>query len=357
MIIFLLLFCVAISSLLLYLVIKMCYRKQIFDSQGGRKIHTGNIPRVGGIAFVPAAMITFLIFIIISPMRFKGNIIGIHNVFLKDSVVVLCSIAIIYFWGVLDDIIGLRYRVKFGYQIITGLILCFAGIYISNIHGILGLYHIPLAFGTFVTIFLLVLSINAFNFIDGIDGLSSGIALLSLSYYAVILYLKGNLFYLLAIVFFCAVLPFFFFNVFGRESRKTKTFMGDAGSTVLGLVLCLLALIVSEDKSSNYIGSNAFALGFTPLLLPFYDVFSVVFYRLIHSKNPFRADNNHFHHKLLRLGLSQHTALVVEIIVFIMLSISTLLLVKFININVLLGCSLITWTLINMLLAQRIKNN
>lgn len=345
----------AISFILLRLVVNLCYRKKIFDGQDGRKIHSGNIPRVGGIAFVPAAIIAFLIFVLYFSLTGDNAIIGVHKSFIHDAIVVVCAIAIIYGFGVIDDIKGLRYRDKFGYQIAVGLLLCFCGIYLRSLQGILGLYNIPLAFGFFVTIFLLVLAINAFNFIDGIDGLSSGIAILSLSYYAVVLHAAGNQFYVFAVLMAVALLPFFYFNVFGRESRKNKTFMGDTGSTVLGLVLFLLAIIVNEEVDSQELYKNSFVLGITPLLLPFYDVFSVVFYRMINGKNPFKADDNHFHHKLLRLGLSQHMTLIVELVVFVLICTWTLALVKYINLNIIIGTSLLLWIVVNMWLANKVK--
>lgn len=344
-----------VSIVLLKTIVNLSYKLKVFDSQGGRKIHSGNIPRVGGIAFVPAALCSFLIFILISLLSEETFSLGVHDTFVHDAFVMLAAIAIIYIFGIFDDIKGLRYRTKFGYQIFTGLMLCFLGIFLRELHGLMALYTIPMAFGFIVTIFLLIFSINSFNFIDGIDGLSSGIAIISLSYFTVILFLLDNNFYMLALVFLCALLPFFFFNVFGKVEKKTKTFMGDTGSTVLGLVLFLLAVVVNEDINSEHLYDNAFVLGFTPLLLPFYDTVSVVFYRLLNGKNPFKADDNHFHHKLLRLGLSQHATLVVELAVFVLICTFTLLLVKYINLNIIITCSLVLWITINQLLLSFIK--
>lgn len=343
------------SIVLLKIIVAWSYKMKVFDSQGGRKIHHGNIPRVGGIAFVPAAICSFLAFLIILIFNNDTYALGVHDTFIHDAFVMVGAIAIIYVFGIFDDVIGLRYRVKFGYQILTGLIICFWGIFIWDLHGILALDSIPMVFGSFVTIFLLVFSINSFNFIDGIDGLSSGIAILSLTYFSIVLYLLDNKFFVLAIFFLCAVLPFFFFNVFGKEENRTKTFMGDTGSTVLGLVLFLLAVTVNEDMNAINLHENALVLGFTPLLLPFYDTVSVVFYRVLMGKNPFKADDNHFHHKLLRLGLSQHNTLVVELIVFVLICALTLFLANFMNLNILIGCSLLIWLVVNQTLLVFIK--
>lgn len=343
------------SLLLLSKVIKSAYNNNIFDNHDERKIHKGNIPRVGGIAFVPSAVISFMFALIILYLRDEAFDLGIHHTFIQDSVIILISILIIYVFGVYDDLKGLRYRNKFTYQFSTGLMLCLAGIYMKDIHGILALYHIPPIFGCFVSIFVMVLSINAINFIDGIDGLSSGIAIIAFIYYSIILIIERNDFWLLSISFLCAILPFFFFNVFGSRKNKTKSFMGDAGSTVLGLVIFLLAVIVNENPNTELLYDNPLVLAYAPLLLPFYDVISVVYQRLLNAKNIFKADDNHFHHKLLKLGFSQPMALLIELLVVVFVIFSTLILVKYININVVVGSSLLLWIWINLLLTKIIK--
>ena len=341
--------------MLLSKVIKYAYNNNLFDNHDERKIHHGNIPRIGGIAFIPAAIISFIFAIIILYLRDEAFDLGIHHTFIRDSVIILISILIIYFFGVYDDLKGLRYRKKFSYQIFTGLLLCLSGIYMKDVHGILALYHIPPIFGCFVAIFVLVLSINAINFIDGIDGLSSAIAILSLIYYTAILIIEKNDFWLLSISFLSAVLPFFCFNLFGSKTKKTKAFMGDTGSTVLGLVLFLLAVVVNENPNTEMLYDNPLILAFAPLLLPFYDVISVIYQRLLNAKNIFKADNNHFHHKMLKLGFSQPTALIIELLIEIFVIFSTLILVKYININVVVGSSLLLWIWINLLLTKKNK--
>ncbi len=356
MIYFIIFISIVLSFFLLKLVVLFAYKRKIFDKQSDRKIHHGNIPRVGGIAFVPAALISFLLAVLILTINPSLQIFCVNCSFTNELLVVTCSIIVIYLFGIYDDVLGLRYRVKFLYQILTGLFLCLAGIYLADIHGVFSLYELPPLFGFFVTIFLFVLAINAFNFIDGIDGLLSGIAILGLGYFAVVLYNNGNYFYLLAVAYLCALVPFFCFNVFGKESKRTKTFMGDTGSTVLGLLMFVLALFVNKDAKSVELYDNPFVLGFAPLLLPFYDVFSVVFFRILNSANPFKADNNHFHHKLLKLGFSQHKTLVTELVVYAVITIGTLIMCKYINLNIVIGSSIMLWIFINYVLIKLIQS-
>jgi len=338
-------------------VVKYAYDKKLFDLEDGRKIHHGNIPRVGGIAFVMAAIVAIVVAIILLGFCGMGSWYIDVDKYLSESLAILFSILIIYFFGVVDDLKNLRYRTKFSYQILVGFMLSLTGICFVNMRGLLGLADLPLTFGCLMTVFMLVLIINAFNFIDGIDGLASGIALISLLYYTVIFFLNNSYLSLLSIAFVGALLPFSYFNIFGKEGKKNKTFMGDTGSTVLGLVLFIFALVVMSMPQNKLftISLNSFAYSFAPLLLPCYDVVNVVLYRLSMGKNPFKADSNHFHHKLLKLGLSQHKVLIIELAIVIFISFFTIIASKYININFYLFLTLFIWIMINMMLNKKIN--
>lgn len=336
-----------LSALLIRLIIRYAYSHNLFDLHTKRKIHKGDVPRLGGVAFVPVAILSFISGCLI--LSGKGEI-TVDNT--KPIIGLVASIVIMYIFGVADDIKGLRYRTKFIYQFVVGIVLCLTGFLLSDFYGLLGLYELPYTFGVCVTIFLVILSINAFNFIDGIDGLSSSIAILSFVYYSVVFCLNGSYIYLLPLSFISVLLPFFYFNFLGKASRHDKTFMGDTGSTVLGLVLCVLAVAINGDPKTAMLHQNPLIVAFSPLLLPYFDVINVVIYRLIKGKNPFNADDNHFHHKLLRLGLSQHSALLVELIVFIFITGFSIFLSNFVGITVTLAIMLTAWLAANAIITS-----
>lgn len=344
-----------VSLILIRKIVKFAYDKKFFDIENTRKIHHGNIPRIGGVAFVLAAIMVMLVTLFLTWFGYIDQKIFTLDGFIPKSLVVVLSILIIYFFGIVDDFRGLRYRTKFSYQILVGLLLFLTGFGIENLRGVMGLANLPLLLGCLVTVFSLVLIINAFNFIDGIDGLASGIAIISLIYYTIILLLSNSLMGLFSLAFIGALVPFFFVNVFGKEERKSKTFMGDTGSTVLGLFLFINAIIILKSPIVLETRYNPFAIAFAPLLLPCYDVVNVVLYRLSKGRNPFKADNNHFHHKLLKLGYSQHSVLIVELSIILLITILTFILSKYININVVLFVSLFIWIGINMLLTKKIN--
>ena len=337
-----------VSTISIRFIINYSYKHSLFDLHTKRKIHKGDIPRLGGVAFVPVAILSFVCGNAF--LSRYGVEIAINDV--KSIIGLVMSIVIVYFFGVADDIRGLRYRTKFNYQIAAGVILCLTGFLLNDFHGVLGLYDLPFMFGVCVTVFMIIFCINAFNFIDGIDGLSSSIALLSLLYYTIILYYNGNYMLLLSLSFISVLLPFFYFNVFGKEATLNKTFMGDTGSTVLGLVLCVLAIVVDVDPKTTLFNKNPFLVAFSPLMLPCFDVINVVTYRLLKGRNPFKADDNHFHHKLLKFGLSQHTTLIIELIVYIFMTGLSLYLSDFIGVNVVIAIMLIAWMTANITLTD-----
>ncbi len=340
-----------LSAFFVKYIIKYAYNHNLFDLHTKRKIHKGDVPRLGGVAFVPVALFSFICGCII--LGNKG-IISIDNV--KPIIGLVVAVVIMYVFGVADDIKGLRYRTKFIYQFVVGIVLCLTGFLLNNFNGLLGLYDLPFSFGMCVSVFLIIYSINAFNFIDGIDGLSSSIAILSFVYYSVILYLNGNYIFLLPISFIGVLLPFFYFNFYGKALRNNKTFMGDTGSTVLGMVLCVLAIVINGDpKTSVLLHKNSFIVAFAPLMLPCFDVVNVVLYRLIKVRNPFKADNNHFHHKLIRLGLPQHSTLVVELIVFLFITGFSIYLSSYVGITVVMAIMLMAWLAVNTIITNLLE--
>ena len=339
-----------LSTFLLKAIINYAYKHNLFDKHTKRKIHHGNVPRLGGVAFVPVAILVFIfgvIFVVCFESSFK-----IPTMILIG---LLISVLIMYGFGMFDDIIGLRYRTKFIYQFVAGLILCIIGVHLYNLYGLLGLFDIPLFFSCFVTILLIILCINSFNFIDGIDGLSSSIAILSFIYYSIVLSFINSFLFVLCVVFIGALLPFFYYNVFGEDKKFNKVFMGDTGSTVIGLILCVLAIIISNDASTLHVHKNPLVLAFAPLMLPCFDVFNVFTYRIINGKNPFKPDDNHFHHRLLRLGLSQHKALIVELILFVFMTLMSIVLSNYIGINIMLAIMLIVWIILNIVIVRYIN--
>lgn len=361
---------VGISSIVIPNIIKFAFKKHLFDEHNERKIHTGAVPRLGGLAFFPVALFTMaivvaLIYLLANYVHHTDGLFITHFAstgWITDigpSILLgLCAVMILYATGIIDDLKGLRYREKFMAQIAAGILVCLSGIYIKDLHGIFFLHEIPVWAGWCITIFAIVFITNAINFIDGIDGLASSICSIALLYYAVSFAMFGRMGYaMLAISIMGAVLPFLWYNVFGTAERHNKIFMGDTGSLFLGLVLAALGTVLNNfgDEMTGECVPNAFVFAFAPLAVPCYDVLRVVLHRVRNHRNAFKPDRNHFHHKLMDCGLGQHGALGVLLLVDAVMIVFTLVSSMFIEVNIVLVVSLICWSLLSIYLSRVIK--
>lgn len=354
----------AISWFLLSRVIKMAYSHKYFDKQNSRKIHHGNIPRLGGVTFFPTMLLATFLTIFVDYMT-DGPLLQLFGDNIVKASGVVGAGLVMYTFGLVDDMKDLRYLVKFGSQIVAALILCFTGTYIDNLHGALGLQELPTSTGYLVTVFAFMFVVNAINFIDGIDGLAASLCLLALAYF-MILFPWGteeasSLFIVSALALSASVVVFLCYNLGGSEARKNKIFMGDTGSTFLGMMLTVMGIAITRlqavPQASLMPGANALVLGFAPLTLPCYDVFRVVFHRIRFKKSPFAPDTNHVHHKLMHLGMSQHATLATIIVLSITLIFIMVLLSMVMNINLVLAVSLCVWLLFNLALTKKIEKN
>ena len=290
------------------IILDYCKRKKLYDIPNERKVHKNAIPRMGGISFFPSMITAFLVILLLLPVS-EEHTLPVN----LWSAIFMLGLLLIYITGIIDDLTGLNAKTKFAIQIITGSLLPFAGLYINNLYGFLGIYEIPYYIGIPMTIFLMVFIDNAINLIDGIDGLASGLSLFALigflvyfNYYDVFMHTYS----ILVAGLIGALIAFSYFNLFGNAERNTKIFMGDSGSLSLGFILGFLAIKCASNNPNIWpVRSEALLVPITLLFVPMADVVRVTLYRIIHHKPLFNADKNHIHHKLMRSGMSQHQAL------------------------------------------------
>ncbi|NQU54639.1 MAG: undecaprenyl/decaprenyl-phosphate alpha-N-acetylglucosaminyl 1-phosphate transferase [Bacteroidetes bacterium] len=153
-----------------------------------------------------------------------------------------------------------------------------------------------------LSLFAMVGIINAFNLIDGIDGLASGIAIMAATIFGVWFYLAGHIqFSIMSFALVGSVTGFFLYNVFGN---KNKLFMGDTGSLIIGIVISTLVIKFNEFnivKSTSFAIDTAPVISFAIIIVPLIDTLRVMTIRIMNGKSAFIADNNHIHHRLLLL--------------------------------------------------------
>ncbi|WP_028319412.1 MraY family glycosyltransferase [Desulfobulbus elongatus] len=265
----------------------MASRLQMLDPPGERKIHASPVPRVGGLAMAIGVL----------PPIF------LHNHLSHFAFVVLAGAAIIILFAVIDDSVGLGYKTKFTGQIAAAMVVIFYGKLSISSFGAL-----PDAILSFnwiaipLTLLVILAVTNAVNLADGLDGLAGGMMAQVFLYLTLLAYRCDVPFIsLFAIAVVGAIFGFLRFNTF-----PASIFMGDTGSQLLGFLGIVLTLALTQ-------GTNALS-PLIPMLLfcfPVLDTAVVMFERIRRGNSPFLADKNHFHHKLIRMGLYHTEAVLV----------------------------------------------
>lgn len=350
------LLCVFCAGIVIPQILLIAFRKRLFDLPDERKIHHSAVPRLGGIAFKPVVFFTIALSLGINMSLGHSEILFEIGNNVRPLAFAFCSIMVLYLVGIADDLVGIRYRAKFAIQILCSVMLIVGGIYINNLHGILGIHTVPLWLGYPLTILIVVFIINAINLIDGIDGLASGLCSIACLFYGLTFFILHQYVYaMLAFATLGVLIPFFYYNVFGNAERRRKIFMGDTGSLTIGMMLCFLSLKLTMCGSDDNIGNvHPMVLAFSPLLVPCCDVVRVYLHRVRNGKNPFLPDKNHIHHKLLAVGMKQHNAMTIIISVSTIFILFNILLSLYLNVNWIVLLDILIWTLANIRLTKSI---
>lgn len=261
-------------------------RLQIIDIPDARKVHTGAIPRIGGVAMVAGAVLPMIMWL--APQN--------------ESIAFLLGVGIILFFGVWDDRKNLDYRLKFLGQIIAVLVVAIYGGVVIKYVPFLGLDPLPDYLAIPLTLFVLLGITNAINLSDGLDGLAGGTTLMSLGVMAFMAYAVDGLdLVLIAVSVMGAILGFLRYN-----THPARIFMGDGGSQFLGFSVGVLAIMLTQQLNP----------AFSPVVpvmilgLPILDTLMVMGQRIYEGRSPFSPDKNHIHHKLLALGFDHYEAVV-----------------------------------------------
>jgi UDP-GlcNAc:undecaprenyl-phosphate/decaprenyl-phosphate GlcNAc-1-phosphate transferase len=294
-------------SMAMIFVFRMIAKKiGLVDKPNARKLHTDLIPLVGGIGVFLAVLATMCI---LKPTIF--SVYNIRNMFFGASVMLVM--------GVLDDRFDLRAALKLTIQLLLAHFMYYHGISIDSLHGVFGIYEIPIYMQHILTLLVITGVVNAFNLMDGIDGLAAGLSIVSFIALAALSFYLGNMNLALVFTSFTgALLGFLWFNF----SKKHKTFMGDAGSLVLGFILVSSSILLLKSANTPEQISIVFPCLLGIMLLPVFDSLRVYIRRLKSGKSPFKADRTHIHHLVLQLGLKHRRAsLLIVLLVVLIVSI------------------------------------
>src|SRR3984885_876482 len=262
----------------------------------GRHTHTKPLPRLGGIAICVTFMTAAFAYVPIA--RFLNVEISVRN-----YLGILIPVVMIFLMGAYDDIRPLKPKSKVAVEAIAATLLYFSGFGIHYFESVFGARNIGRVIDLPLTVFWVLLITNAFNLIDGLDGLAAGSAMISLVALLVVCLLGHNdLITYLVVVLLGAILGFLPFNFY-----PASIFMGDSGSLFIGFLLSALAMAAGQEVAT----SSGIAIPILAFGVPILDVALAVLRRLIRSRPVFRGDTDHIHHKLLRRGLSHRQAVFV----------------------------------------------
>lgn len=264
----------------------------LVDRPNKRKVHSGSIPLAGGITIWLAATITLLL------TATSAWITGEVRYLLAASSGMLLL-------GLLDDKMDLRASLKLLIQLVLAYFAFVNGIRIESMHGVFGLYEIPVYAQYVLTVIVITGVVNAFNLMDGIDGLAAAMALNGFILFAGLAFITGQfmlLYLFLALI--GALLGFLRYNL----SSTRKVFMGDAGSLFIGTILVLSAIILLQAAQGTPGITLVVSVVIGVLTLPVLDSLRVYRRRAKDGFSPFRADRTHFHHLILQLGMKPRVA-------------------------------------------------
>lgn len=341
---------IALSALIIPRILVVAYRKKLFDLPTERKVHNVVIPRLGGFSFLPT--ILFSLFLVIGIRYLIGFELPAEalDFVVPELFFLICGLILLYLAGLKDDLVGLRYRSKFWVQVVAVSMLPMSGLWINNLYGLLGIYELSPWIGIPFTIFVVVFIINSINLIDGLDGLASGLGSLSLLILgSFFLYHHLWIYAMLSFATLGVLIPFFYYNVFGKAEHCRKIFMGDTGSLTLGYVLTFLVIRCSSCHPELMPCSDkTFIIAFATLLIPIFDVFRVVLLRARLHKPLFVADKNHIHHKLLSIGFSPCRSMLAILLMACLFYVLNIALVYYINCNLLLLIDIALYTGLNI---------
>ena len=304
----------ALSSICVPLVIKLAIKKRLLGEYGeGRHVHKGYVPRLGGVAIYIGIFLSQIYFII--SHQGTGHLS-------QTYLLLIFSSTLLFFMGVLDDLVDINANLKFFIQLIVGLILVWqADVRIASFYGLFGVQTLPLWFSYLFSITVIAFFINAYNLIDGIDSLSSSIGMYVLFCFGCIfLYNNSYLDSIITFSVFGALLGFWLYN-----KPPAKIFMGDSGTLSVGLMIAYFAIRTSNlpiDNQDTY--SPVFAM--IVLVYPVIDTLRVFTKRIMKGVSPFTPDRNHIHHLLLDLGYSHGKATLIIVLFSMILSIVAYLL-------------------------------
>lgn len=293
-------------------IVRYAHRHSLLDRPDGRKQHERAVPAMGGVA-------VFIAFAVTASFWLDGSS-------MRESLFLFPALLILFVTGMVDDLRDLSPGRKFLFQFIAAGIVCAGGLRIRSDYGLFGIGELDVVSSYIATMLFITAMTNAFNLIDGVDGLMGGIALIGSIGLGLLFLQAGDGFHAaLAFALSGALAGFLRYNF-----HPAILFMGDTGSLLVGFLLAALGIRFFSLPLHElaYAGvSHGFTVVAGLLFLPVFDVVRVFIIRMLKGKSPFHGDRRHLHHVLVKNGLSASLVCLAEFgatVLFSVLSITWL---------------------------------
>jgi UDP-N-acetylmuramyl pentapeptide phosphotransferase/UDP-N-acetylglucosamine-1-phosphate transferase len=265
--------------------------KNLMDNPNIRSSHLRKTPTLGGVSFFYT-----LIFALFFLNPWSND---------QEAIYLIPSLTILFIIGLKDDLVVLSPYTKLVAQFISIVfVISNESFMIHSLNGFLGIENIPVYVYYIIAGVIMLTIINAYNLIDGIDGLAAMVGIVILIIYSAIFYMTEEYFFLLlSITLNGCLIAFLKFNLASNESKE-KIFMGDTGSLIVGFIISILTLkflALSPEKydSLPFLIENIPLIAISILIVPLFDTARVFTIRLASKKSPFSPDRNHTHHILI----------------------------------------------------------
>lgn len=305
-------------------VLKVAKVKGLVDNPNARKLQKVPVPVLGGIAVFFGLLFGLL--------TYAGTNFLVHGfdpwVLTKGSSLVgigpaLLGASIMLYVGALDDIMGLTPKARLLIEVLVMLgVIYGSGMCVDSFHGLWGVEEISWWIAVPLTVFAGVGIINAYNMVDGVNGLSSGLCMACSCIFGAIFVKRGDTSNAaFAFCFAGALLPFYVHNVFGKRSRM---FIGDAGTMVMGLLVSWFIIRMLSCRNATELKPEdgkelcLVAMMLAVASVPVFDTLRVMTARVLRHESPFHADKTHLHHIFIATGVSHWITALSELMINLM---------------------------------------
>ena len=293
-------------------IIRFAHRKGIVDlPDDDRKVHNKKIPTLGGVALFAGIVISFSAWIGHQPPEYYSYL--------------MAALVIIFIVGLKDDIEEISPYTKLIAQFLAaGLVVIGAGIQLHHFDGFLGINDAGKIDTIIFTTISVVVIINAYNLIDGADGLAGSVSLVSAIAFGTWFFINAHFpEAMLSFVLAAALLGFLFHNF-----QPAKIFMGDTGALMIGFIMSVLAFKMIKLNTGSVAMSflRPSGIAFAIMIVPLFDTLRVILIRVLGRKSPFKADNRHIHHRMIKMGFNhRQISLILSLFTIIIIMVAYLI--------------------------------